>query len=391
MAAKPDAILGFVGDLLIDRDHPAEAFSDVAALLHAPDAMFGNLEAAFTDNPRAAPSLGVALFPGARNLDAFEGSGFDVLALANNHICDAGHEALLSTRARVRELGIATCGAGANLDDARKAALVHAGGVKVAYLAYASVFPMGYEARENMPGLAPLRGYDLWLPGIENYHSPGTPPRSQNVLDQNDLAHLEEDLESARGQADIVVASIHWGDYLKPYHLTAHERQAARWCLDHGADMVVGHHHHAVRGIEWYAGKPIFYGLGHFVFDFRWPATEESTAALHRLVASEGESAAEYQIGPRDGWPLLALHPDTRMTMFAWARVSAGHISDVGFVPCRLTPDGLVHPFDPSSPEGAEVVRYVERCNSTQGLNGRLEPSGGLELAGCHTVRVVPV
>src|ERR1019366_5105437 len=33
--------------------------------------------------------------------------------------------------------------------------------------------------------------------------------------------------------------------------------------VDAGADLVVGHHPHVVQGVEWYAGKPIFYSLGN--------------------------------------------------------------------------------------------------------------------------------
>src|SRR6185437_11047445 len=36
------------------------------------------------------------------------------------------------------------------------------------------MFSMGYEASSNVPGLVPLRAYDLWPPSIENHHVPGT-------------------------------------------------------------------------------------------------------------------------------------------------------------------------------------------------------------------------
>jgi len=41
----------------------------------------------------------------------------------------------------------------------------------------------------------------------------------------------------------------------------------ARAMIDAGADAVVGHGPHVLRGIEIYEGKPIFYSLGNFVFE----------------------------------------------------------------------------------------------------------------------------
>jgi poly-gamma-glutamate synthesis protein (capsule biosynthesis protein) len=38
--------------------------------------------------------------------------------------------------------------------------------------------------------------------------------------------------------------------------------------VDNGADMFVAHGVHALSGVEIYKGKPIFYGLSHFVFQF---------------------------------------------------------------------------------------------------------------------------
>ena len=39
----------------------------------------------------------------------------------------------------------------------------------------------------------------------------------------------------------------------------------ARRMIDEGADVVVGHGPHLLRGMEIYRGKPIFYSLGNFV------------------------------------------------------------------------------------------------------------------------------
>ncbi len=367
----------------MDRDVPAEAFDRVRSLLAAPDLLFGNLEGVYTDAPQPAPSLGVAVFPARHNVQAFGAVGFDVMACANNHIVDAGHAAMLATVADLRAQGVRCCGVGESLAAARKPAVLEAGGSRVAFLSYASVFPMGYEARSIVPGLAPLRAYNHFHEAYANYHIPGTPPRMETIPDSKDLANLAEDIAAARSQADLVVAAFHWGDFLRPFHLTDHERRTARFCIDHGVDLVVGHHHHALRGMEWYQGKPILYGLGHFVFDCRIEVPAEIAAAL-ALIKSDG-----YEVAPREGWPLLPLHPDTRMTVYAWVTFVGGQPTGIGFVPCRLRPDGRVDAVSPESDEGREVVEYMAQCNRTQGLNGQIEADGPV-IGGRRSLRVVP-
>jgi len=378
-------LIGMVGDLLIDRECPGEALEAVTDLLAGPDVLFGNLEASFSDEPHAAPSAAIGLFPAAHNLDAFARAGFHVLSMANNHICDAGHAAMLENRARLRSQGVKTCGAGVNISDARRPAIVDTKGVSIAFLGYASVFPMGYEARSNVPGLVPARAYDLWRPGLDNYHVPGTPPRTHSVRDESDFAAIRKDICAAKQQADLVAVSFHWGDWLRPYHLTEHETQTARWCIEQGADLVIGHHHHALRGIEWYRGRPIFYGLGHFVFDLRLNVSDELKAEFSAMPPD----ARDYSVFPREGWPLLPLHPDTRMTLMAWASVGSDGVSEIGFVPCRLRPDGSVAAVDPASEEGKEVLAYVERCIVSQKLNGRICTDRARPLAGRPSVCVV--
>ena len=73
---------------------------------------------------------------------------------------------------------------------------------------YAAVFPMGYEARSNVPGLVPMRAYDLWRPALDNCHVPGMVPRIQTVPDAQDLAALAKDIAAAKQQADLVCASF---------------------------------------------------------------------------------------------------------------------------------------------------------------------------------------
>jgi hypothetical protein len=293
---------------------------------------------------------------------------------------------MLETRARLKALGVKTCGVGACLAEAREPAIVEADGLRVAFLAYASMFPVGYEARSNSPGLAPVRAYNFWRELSPGVYRPGALPMVTTVPDTGDMESLTEDIRQARERADLVITSFHWGDHRRPFHLTDHETRTARYCIDQGADMVVGHHHHALRGMEWYQGKPIMYGLGHFVFDLRLKLTKE----LEKLMQRRDPEDQSFEVGPRDGWPLLPFHEDTRMTVMAWATASRAGVTDMGFLPCRLTPDGLVHPLRLGSPESDQVLTYMRKCHETQGLKSQISAERSKVIAGFSTLRVVP-
>ena len=350
--------LGFVGDLMVNRDNPHEAMEKVAGLLNSPDIMFGNMECVYTDDPHMAPTAGAPVFPPAHNMSALTDSGFDVLSLANNHTVDAGHKALIENLKTLKEIGIATCGAGATISEARRPAIIERNGKKIAFLAYASMFPIGYEARSNVPGIAPLRSYDHYRPavGIDLNYAPGVPQVAHTIFDDNDVQAFYQDIAASRKECDLLVASFHWGDFLKAYHLTEHERRLARMSIDAGVDIVAGHHHHMLRGMEFYRGKPIMYGLGHFVFDVDLQLSEEVKRMLE--ASSEEEKEGVYTVKPRKGWPLLPFHPDGRLTAFTRISIENGNI-EVDVVPCRLRPDGRVEAVNSDSKEGREVVDYL--------------------------------
>lgn len=384
-------LMGFVGDVLINREHSGEVFRHVRDVLKAPAVMFANLEGAYTDDPRPGPGIVGGCSGPTKALDAYIDAGFNVMSLANNHILDVGYAAMLDNKRRLAAAGVHTCGAGETLAEARRPALIAVDGVRIAILGYASMFPIGHEARFDSPGLAPMRAYNFWSNPYPYLHAPGVQPVERTVPDETDLAHLSEDIARARENADLVVASFHWGDYERPFHLTDHEKRTARHCIDQGADLVIGHHHHALRGMEWYNGKPIMYGLGHFVFDLKLiysPA--DWTRLLSEMDPAGHRQKTYYGIGPRAGWPYLPMHEDTWMTMLAWAVADKTGVTDIGFLPCRLAPDGAVHPLHHDTPEARAVVDYVERCNSTQGLNSAMVAEGAVEIAGYQTIRVVP-
>lgn len=93
-------------------------------------------------------------------------------------------------------------------------------------------------------------------------------------------------IEAADRLSDIVVVTIHWGVELDT---EPREFQVAlgRRMVDAGADVIFGHHAHRLQPMDMYGGRPIFWGLGNFV----WPnlsVAGSTTAVAEVTVTPEG-------------------------------------------------------------------------------------------------------
>ncbi|MGM7635106.1 CapA family protein [Bacillus sp. Hm123] len=79
-------------------------------------------------------------------------------------------------------------------------------------------------------------------------------------------AKVKAGIEEVKSQgAEIVLVHFHWG-IERQYVPTSSQQTLARFTIDSGADLVLGHHPHVVQGIEEYNGKFIVYSLGNFMF-----------------------------------------------------------------------------------------------------------------------------
>lgn len=362
-----NTLLAFAGDVLVDRKDPNEAFALIQEVLKVPDLLTANCECAYATNVEHAPGVTVPVTASPNNIPSLASAGFDLVTLANNHALDAGHRGMFEMHKHLEAAGIAHVGTGSNLAEARRPAILKACGTTVAVLAYASFFPRGYEALHDWPGLNPMRAHNHYRDHLPNVWSPGTPPISSTVPVEEDLDNLRNDVAAAKSNADIVVVQFHGGDYKRPFVLSDHELRTARLAVDCGADVVVGHHHHVLRGMEWYKGGAIFYGLGHFVFDlpdFRGP--KEIVTGGEPLDPETDES---YALAPRTGWPLLPWHRDARMSALAWVSLANSTVEAAGFLPCMLNKQGQVYPVDANSPEGKMVTNYVAAGTKSQKLN----------------------
>lgn len=117
-----------------------------------------NSEGIYADETVYPPSAVHQMVVPTSNALGLRGSGLSAIACANNHIVDGGHAALLAMLDLMHELGIETAWAGASLAAARRPAILEARGRRVGLLNYTSVFPKGYEARDDHPRPPGARG-----------------------------------------------------------------------------------------------------------------------------------------------------------------------------------------------------------------------------------------
>ena len=265
----PSMIL--VGDVnLMNVGDPAVPFARVGAELRDADLVFANLECLLYAPPEghAVEREGFFADPEIAG-QALKRGGVAAVGIANN--VNYGTAPILGSIDRLDRLGIAHSGGGASLAAARAPAIVSRNGRRVGFLQRSSVYwPTDHEAGERAAGIAVIRGHTAYQvpahktrPEIPPMNRPGVPPIVITWADRAYLAAFADDIAALRREADIVVASCHWGlgeevlDYM---------REIAHAAIDAGADIVVGHGPHYSLPVELYRGKPIFYGLGSFSF-----------------------------------------------------------------------------------------------------------------------------
>jgi len=111
---------------------------------------------------------------------------FDAVTMANNHSYDSGPEALVDTRELLTGRGIQVTGAGSDLAEARRPAMIERDGVGVGYLGYTSVGKPGSEAGDGKPGVAAVRVNTTY-----ETKGPHESVRIRTEPDADDLARAE--------------------------------------------------------------------------------------------------------------------------------------------------------------------------------------------------------
>lgn len=288
------------------------------------DVAFTNLEVLpnnFSGFP-AARTDGAPVGAHSYVLDDLKEIGFNLFSCANNHAGDYGTDGLLKTMTELNKRNLSFSGVGKNLTEARMPVYHSFSGGTISMISCTSTFfeeQAAGEARPELqgrPGVNPLK-YDVEYKITEDqmnklkdiYRELGLEEHRQQFIQQGfasepedsgifpfvdtnlrsagtlnatfrsdssagvrtkpnnqDMDEIIKWVKEARNRSDIVLVSVHAHEQGSSRDTPADfVRQFAHKAIDEGADIIVGHGPHFLKGMEIYKGKPIFYSLGNFI------------------------------------------------------------------------------------------------------------------------------
>ena len=143
----------------------------------------------------------------------------------------------------------------------------------------------------------------LWMEGLEFCR--GEADSVEVTCETEDLDALVEGVERARREADMVIVSLHCHEGVLGSWNTDRPadfvQTVAHAVVDAGADIVIGHGPHVLRGIELWKGCPIFYSLGNLFFELdTLPALPADVLAQQGLGPRAGSGEFFRKLSPRD-------------------------------------------------------------------------------------------
>ncbi|MCX7974512.1 MAG: CapA family protein [Candidatus Aminicenantes bacterium] len=298
------------GDSIITRRlsvYVESEFLKLIELVRSADVAFTNLEVLFHDYEPYPMHESGGTYLRAEPVLAKElvWAGFDMVSRANNHAGDFGVLGMELTTKYVEQAGLVHAGVGRSLAEAREARFLETAKARIALISCASTFPDHVRASKSRddipprPGLNPLRfittyvvtteqmdylrglmqQWGLILPKdsdqlifLRQRFVKGEIPEIRTSLHPDDLAEITAVIRNASGLADLTIVSVHSHEQGKDRFLpAAFLVDFAHAAIEAGADVVVNHGPHILKGIEIYKGKPIFYSLGNFIFQNETP------------------------------------------------------------------------------------------------------------------------
>jgi len=316
-----------VGDCIVTRPLLSlasgdRAFADVVTLLRSADAAFGNLETSIVDltdtsaTPSALPDDWATRAQPESALD-LRALGFDVFGRANNHSTDWGVGGLLESSLWLDEAALVHAGAGATLAAARAPRYLETDAGRLGLVSMttspASGIAPALDAFGEVPARAGVHSVTVrttvvvtpevmralvtireahpeadvaWI--VQHIDPAGELPRVlelygrrfelgdamavRHEVDDEALAGNLRAIRQASQHADVVIAAAHSHQSdSSPAEPPEFLRSWAHQAVDHGADVVAVSGPHKLAPVELYRGRPIFYGLGNFV----WSEVEE--------------------------------------------------------------------------------------------------------------------
>ena len=170
---------------------------------------------------------------------ALRDTGYDSCSTASNHTLDDGSEGVRRTLDALDKAGVRHAGSARSAAEARRPALMTAGGAKVAQLAYTY--------------------------GTNDIPLPDGRPWTVGLIDQRKI--IEDARAARKAGADVVVVSMHWGTEWEPapdaQQLSlAKALTSATTAGRPDIDLILGTHVHVPQAYEKVNGTWVIYGMG---------------------------------------------------------------------------------------------------------------------------------
>jgi len=242
-----DTMLGRLVKDVIHEKGPHYPLENIASLMKNADLTIINLECAITDSTHKWTGAPKTFYFGAPSaaIHSLLEAGVDLVNLANNHALDYDYQGLLDTLDILKKNNINFAGAGKDLTDALKVAVVKSKGLSFGMLAYCD-HQDDFAATDKSPGIVYLDLSD----------------------EQQAIKRITTDVKKLLDLGvDWPILSMHWGPNMVNRPSDKFKR-IAHAAIDAGYKILFGHSAHVFHGIEIYKSCPIIYAAGDLVDDY---------------------------------------------------------------------------------------------------------------------------
>lgn len=352
-SVPPGFTLVAVGDIINVRPiSQVSSFAPIGKLVEDADVTFGNFEGTVVDSQDLPTWVEAETGGGAILMDPLvppdlKKIGFDLVARANNHALDLGVTGMRLTTAALKQAGLIQAGVGMSQGTARAPAFLDTPHGRIGLVSATATFTSMSRSGPPIPGEPARPGVNALRTSV--YHlvtakemralkgladesreadrkqstpQTGLPDMTRATagllenhpdrlelfgvqymvgdhhgyhfqMDKGDLRDILLNVEDAKKSSDFVIVSLHAHAPDSSIQTPADFAPSfAHDAIDEGADAVVMHGPHQLRGIEIYKGRPIFYSLGNFIFQ------------IDIIQPIEPDIYDDYELDPRDSSPV---------------------------------------------------------------------------------------
>lgn len=358
-----DIIVTGVGDMIFNEQIsklPELYHQQLFRLMQEADIAYGNLEFSINEHPEAQRPFYNFRAP----MDfAWEVAaiGINLVSMANNHALDFGPEGLKDCLKALDHAQITYAGAGLTLAAAHEPGTmrVQSQKTKFALLSYMRYWTQKYRCADpNAPCLATINPAVILVA-----REGGKVEEAEGPL-KSDIETMEDDIVLTKRHNDIIIVSLHNHDvshhrvYGIQENIPPTEEIMYRKAIDAGADIVIGSGPHVLRGIEIYKGKPIFYSLSDFIYQYRTP--DKIPIDLIHQRDTEVARPTNVSVWDRRDTPQTMEGILIRMTL------NAQKLRKIEFIPVSIDDEGPLYgvPRFASSARCKEMIERVQRLSN---------------------------